>query len=192
MLRCSLIQALKPGAKCDIVKGDDQDLHFTTNKFDSKKTHSIKVNDEEGFLSQLQPLNALATFEDKSAAEYLLNEVDLLVIGSPMYNFTVSALLKNYMDHVAIAKTTFQYKYTTKALEGLLKNRYLVLGARGGFYDDAETASKESIPLMEPYDIKLIDYFFGRYLGAKKIGHLVAEGLNVKDDAGNPLNTPEA
>ncbi|PPE04835.1 FMN-dependent NADH-azoreductase [Entomoplasma ellychniae] len=43
-----------------------------------------------------------------------LKEVDKLIIIAPMYNFNISGLLKNYIDHVALANQTFSYKYSKK------------------------------------------------------------------------------
>lgn len=43
-----------------------------------------------------------------------LKEVDKIIVIAPMYNFNVSGLLKNYIDHVALANQTFSYKYSKK------------------------------------------------------------------------------
>ena len=62
-----------------------------------------------------------------------LKSADIIVIGSPMYNFTVPSTLKSWIDHVAIAGQTF--RYTDAGAEGLLggKKVYLALSS-GGIY----------------------------------------------------------
>jgi FMN-dependent NADH-azoreductase len=133
-------------------------------------------------------VNDKGTFDNTDAATKTLS-YDLIVVGSPMYNFSVSSVLKNYLDHICIPRLTFQYKYTTKRVEGLFKNKFVILGTRGGFYTDTKKALEQKIPLMQSYDTNVISYLMSEYLNIKKVDELVVEGMNVKDDAGIPLNT---
>jgi FMN-dependent NADH-azoreductase len=58
---------------------------------------------------------------------------DVIVIGAPMYNFGISAQLKNWFDAVLRAGVTF--RYTATGPEGLLKGKKVyVASARGGLY----------------------------------------------------------
>lgn len=50
-----------------------------------------------------------------------LKAADVVVIGSPMYNFTVPSTLKAWIDHVAIAGQTFSY--TAEGPRGLLSGK---------------------------------------------------------------------
>lgn len=60
-----------------------------------------------------------------------LKAADLLVIGAPIYNFSVPAALKAWIDQVARAKLTF--KYTENGPVGLLEGKKaLVIVASGG------------------------------------------------------------
>lgn len=56
---------------------------------------------------------------------------DVIVIGSPVYNFGVPAALKAWIDMVARARLTF--RYTQNGPEGLLKNKtaYIVVASGG-------------------------------------------------------------
>ena len=86
--------------------------------------------------------NALAAPEDRSAesaqalafADELINELqnsDVLVIGAPIYNFGVPAVLKAWADLVARAGTTFAY--TEQGPKGLLADRpTYIVAASGG------------------------------------------------------------
>lgn len=60
-----------------------------------------------------------------------LQQAEYIVIGSPTYNFNISAYLKAWVDLIARAKVTFQY--TENGPEGLLKNKkaYLVIASGG-------------------------------------------------------------
>ena len=61
---------------------------------------------------------------------------DTVVIGAPMYNFTVPSQLKAWIDRILVAGTTF--RYTESGPEGLAGDkRVIVAVSRGGFYDDA-------------------------------------------------------
>lgn len=60
-----------------------------------------------------------------------LQEASHIVIASPIYNFSVPAVLKAWIDMVARARVTF--RYTEKGPEGLLKGKkaYLVVASGG-------------------------------------------------------------
>jgi FMN-dependent NADH-azoreductase len=61
---------------------------------------------------------------------------DVVVIGTPMYNFAIPAILKAWIDHVVRAGKTFNY--TATGAEGLAKGRRVVVAAAsGGSYDAA-------------------------------------------------------
>ena len=76
---------------------------------------------------------AVIDYSDALIAE--LREADTIVIGLPMYNFSVPSTLRAYFDHVARAGVTF--KYTDKGPVGLLigKKAYVFV-TRGGVYGD--------------------------------------------------------
>ena len=73
---------------------------------------------------------------DELVAE--LMAADVVVIGVPVYNFSVPAALKAWIDQVARARITF--RYTDNGPEGLLKGKraYLVM-ASGGVAAGSET-----------------------------------------------------
>jgi FMN-dependent NADH-azoreductase len=62
--------------------------------------------------------------QDAALADELIEEslaADVLVIGAPMYNLSVSSSLKAWIDHVARAGATF--KYTENGPVGLITGR---------------------------------------------------------------------
>lgn len=66
---------------------------------------------------------------DKLIAE--LERSDIIVIGSPVYNFAIPASLKSWIDMIARARKTF--KYTENGPVGLLegKKAYIVMASGG-------------------------------------------------------------
>lgn len=72
---------------------------------------------------------AKLALSDELIAE--LQEADVVVIGLPLYNFSLPASLKAWIDLIARAGVTFQY--TSNGPEGLLKGkRAIVVAASGG------------------------------------------------------------
>lgn len=102
-----------------------------------------------------------------------LQEADTIVIGLPMYNFSIPSMLKAWFDHVARAGTTF--RYTSSGSEGLLNNKkvYLV-STRGGIHKDLPTDTQ--IPFVKT---------FLAFLGLTNVEIIYAEGLNMGDDIRN-------
>ena len=118
----------------------------------------------------LDPLRhmTLGDLGDTSLAEEFL-AADIVVIGAPMYNFSIPSNLKAWMDRLAIAGTTF--RYSEKGAEGLAGGRKLIIAsARGGFYgSDTERAWLDH---QETY----LRGFFG-FLGVTNITFVRAEGV---------------
>jgi FMN-dependent NADH-azoreductase len=72
-----------------------------------------------------------AALAESDALVAELKAADVLVIGSPIYNFGVPAALKAWVDMVARARLTF--RYTETGPKGLLegKKAYLVIASGG-------------------------------------------------------------
>ena len=72
-----------------------------------------------------------------------LKAADVVVIGSPMYNFTVPSTLKAWIDHVAIAGQTF--RFTSSGAEGLLSGKAYLALSSGGIYSQGPFAGVEHL-----------------------------------------------
>lgn len=71
--------------------------------------------------------------QDADVLEEFLS-ADTVVIGAPMYNFSVPSQLKAWIDRIAVAGKTFQYG--ANGPEGLAGDkRVIVAVSRGGFYE---------------------------------------------------------
>ena len=85
------------------------------------------------------PHLTLAAFADTSVLDEFL-AADTVVIGAPMYNFSLPSQLKAWIDRIVIAGSTFQY--TANGPEGLAKGKRVIIAlARGGFYDEGSPAA---------------------------------------------------
>ena len=112
--------------------------------------------------------SSLAATMDRS--KELVNELkaaDVVVIGSPMYNFTVPSTLKAWIDHVAIAGQTFAY--TASGPKGLLSGKAYLALSSGGVYSQGPFAPYEH---LATYLTALLSF-----LGISDIEVVQAEGV---------------
>ena len=85
------------------------------------------------------PHLTLDAFADTTVLDEFL-AADTVVIGAPMYNFTLPTQLKAWIDRLAIAGTTF--RYTDNGPEGLVKGKRVIVAlARGGFYGEGSPSA---------------------------------------------------
>jgi len=90
-------------------------------------------------VSEPLPHLTLDAFADTSVLDEFLG-ADTIVIGAPMYNFTLPTQLKAWLDRILVAGTTF--RYTENGPEGLAGGKRVVIAmARGGFYDAGSPAA---------------------------------------------------
>lgn len=95
---------------------------------------------------------------------------DTVVIGAPMYNFTVPTQLKAWFDRILIARKTFQY--TDHGVEGLAGGkRVIVASSRGGIYSSGPA---QAVDFQEPW----LRHVLGM-MGISDIEVIRAEGLNL-------------
>lgn len=67
---------------------------------------------------------------------YQFAEADKYIVAAPMWNLSIPAILKAYIDYVSVTGITF--KYTAEGPVGLLDNKKAVhIVARGGEYANA-------------------------------------------------------
>jgi FMN-dependent NADH-azoreductase len=81
----------------------------------------------------------LDQFADSSVLDEFL-AADTVVIGAPMYNFTLPTQLKAWIDRIVIAGKTF--RYTESGPQGLAGHKRVIIAlARGGFYNHGSPAA---------------------------------------------------
>ena len=99
---------------------------------------------------------------------------DAIVIGAPMYNFSVTSGLKAWIDHVARAGRTF--KYGANGPEGLVHGKKVyVFVATGGAYSEGPAAAYDHVTTY-------LRSVLG-FLGMTDVTFIVAEGVAMGEEA---------
>ena len=96
---------------------------------------------------------------------------DIVVLGAPMYNFTIPSQLKAWIDRILVAGKTF--RYSAEGVEGLAGNKRVIVAiSRGGFYGaGAPAAAGEH---LETY----LRWVFG-FIGVANPEIISADGIQV-------------
>lgn len=90
---------------------------------------------------------------------------DVIVIGAPMYNFSIPSTLKAWIDRIAIAGKTF--KYTATGPVGLAGGKKVIIASgRGGLHTGAPS------DFQEPYLRQVLGF-----LGIDDVEFVRAEGV---------------
>jgi FMN-dependent NADH-azoreductase len=118
-------------------------------------------------LAQLDPQESA---QDAQALEDFL-AADVIVIGAPMYNFSIPSQLKAWIDRVVVKGKTF--RYTQTGPEGLAKGKRVLVGlARGSVYPHGSPAE-----FAESY----LKHVFG-FIGVSDVEFIRAEGLGLSPE----------
>lgn len=98
---------------------------------------------------------------------------DTVVIGAPMYNFSIPSNLKAWIDRIAVAGKTF--RYTETGPEGLAAGKkVIVVSTRGGAYSEGPAAAMDH---QESY----LRTVFG-FVGIDDVAFVRAERLGFGPD----------
>jgi FMN-dependent NADH-azoreductase len=114
-------------------------------QLNKKEQHSTKVRDlSDGvpFINEQWIGANFTAFNERTAEQHAellqsdalvneLQEADIIVIGLAIYNFSVPAAFKAWIDQIVRSKVTF--RYTENGPEGLLENKkaYVVIASGG-------------------------------------------------------------
>ncbi|MEJ7560679.1 MAG: FMN-dependent NADH-azoreductase [Pedobacter sp.] len=113
---------------------------------------------------------------DESIQEIL--DADVIVIGAPLYNFSIHSVLKAWVDHITRAGITF--KYDENGPQGLIKNKKVYLAiSSGGVYSEGPM---KAMDFVEPYMRTILGF-----LGMTDITVFRVEGLSIPGIQENAL-----
>jgi len=99
-----------------------------------------------------------------------IQDADILVIGAPMYNFTIHSTLKAWIDHIVRSGVTF--RVSEGRPQGLINGKKVYVAiSSGGIYSEGPMKAYDFI---EPY-LRVILGF----IGLTDITFFRAEGFNV-------------
>ena len=100
---------------------------------------------------------------------------DIVVIGAPMYNFSIPSQLKAWIDRVVVAGKTF--RYGANGAEGLLKNKKVfIASSRGNVYVAGSPAA--ALEHHESYLTGVLSF-----IGLSDVTIVRAEGLAFGPEA---------
>ncbi|MBK2092987.1 NAD(P)H-dependent oxidoreductase [Francisella philomiragia] len=153
--------------------GDDLISHF-------KSTDKVKVSERDlvdNSVEHINPdfINAMANNnQDRLAtSNKLIEELfenDIIVIESPMYNFSIPSTLKSWIDNIMIARKTFLY--TANGPEGLVKNKKAILVlSKGNIYSEGVA---KPLDFQENYLKTILNF-----IGINDITVICAEGVDL-------------
>ena len=136
---------------------------------DTEVTYVDLVAQELPHLSQKSLVRAdeLEAARNAEALEQFL-AAEVIVIGAPVYNFTIPSQLKAWIDRITVAGKTF--RYTEKGPQGLAGGKQVIVAvSRGGM-----RAADASGEFGEPY----LKFLFA-FLGIDDVRFVRAEGLAI-------------
>jgi len=112
--------------------------------------------------------------QDLATGQAVMDEfldADIVVLGAPMYNFTIPSQLKAWIDRIVVAGKTF--KYGPQGAEGLAgEKRVIIAVSRGGFYGAGTPAAVGEH--LETY----LRWVFG-FIGVANPEFISADGVQV-------------
>lgn len=116
--------------------------------------------------------------QENAVSEALVSQflaADVVVIGAPLYNFTIPTQLKAWIDRVAQGGRTF--KYTEQGPVGLAGGKtVIVVLSRGGVYSTSEGG--RAMEHQETYLQTVLGFF-----GITDVRFVRAEGVGMGPDA---------
>jgi FMN-dependent NADH-azoreductase len=105
---------------------------------------------------------------DEAIAELL--DADVIVIGMPMFNFSIPSSLKAWIDHIARAGKTF--RYSESGPEGLVTNKKIYLAiSSGAVYSEGYM---KQFDFTEPYLRSVLGF-----LGMTDVTAIRVEGVSI-------------
>lgn len=118
-----------------------------------------------------------ATIAASDAMIAELTAADVIVVGAPMHNFTISGALRTWIDHIARPGKTFGYDPDTGP-HGLLDDKPVyVVSTRGGKYGDGDPDDPHPADFQSGY----LRHIFG-FIGLKNVNIIAANGMDMGGD----------
>jgi FMN-dependent NADH-azoreductase len=122
------------------------------------------------------PANMLSD-DDKESVRFAddllrqLRSADIIIIGAPLYNFTIHSGLKAWIDHITRPGITFGYGADGRPVGMVTGKKVYIAMASGGVYSEGPGKAND---FVVPY----LTAFLG-FLGMTDITAFRAEGLKV-------------
>ena len=137
------------------------------------------------FLAKLFTPSHLLNEEDKESIRFSddfvkqLMAADSIVIGAPLYNFTIPSHLKTWIDYITRPGLTFGYGEDGRPSGLVTGKKVYVAMASGGIYSEGPGKAND---FVVPY----LEAFLG-FLGMSNLTAFRAEGLKVPEVKDNAM-----
>ena len=160
------------------LKGKNQSYQFTIRDL---AKNPAPIYDNEMLQAFYSPQEQLSEQQKEVAAPSLqyiaeLKAADIIVFASPMHNFSVTTLLKSYIDQICRMGLTFNYSQAGP--EGLIKGKKaLIISSAGGDFQLPEQIHKD---FQTPYLKHVLNF-----IGIEDIEVVPVQGLGYGEDAAN-------
>jgi FMN-dependent NADH-azoreductase len=151
--------------------------------------------DAEGLTEVQRYENAVS---ERLVSQFLA--ADVIVVGAPMYNFSVPSQLKAWIDRIAQAGRTF--RYTAAGPQGLAGGKaVIVASSRGGAYstnpalaalDHQESYLKTMFGFLGITDVRIVRAEGVAMGDAARTHALAAAALDIKAATADAANQPQA
>lgn len=113
------------------------------------------------------------------ASDAMIDEIvraDMIVIGAPMHNFTITGTFRTWLDHIARPGKTFGFNET--GAFGLLEDKPVyVLSTRGGDYGNGDPSEPHPADFQSSY----MRHIFS-FMGLQSLSIIAANGLDMGDE----------
>lgn len=145
-----------------------EELNLTENEIPHLNPDSLR--------SLFSPSNLLNEEQKESIrfSDDLLKQLfkaDIIVIGAPLYNFTIPSTLKAWIDHITRPGVTFGYGEDGRPIGMVTEKKVYVAMTSGGVYSEGPGKAND---FVVPY----LQAFLG-FLGMSDLTAFRAEGLKV-------------
>ncbi len=152
----------------------EQDYQFTIRDLAQSPAPFLSADTVQAFYTPSEALNPEQQTLLAPSVEYIteLQNADIIVIASAMHNFSITSLLKAYIDQICHMGLTFQY--TAEGPQGLLKNKQAVIITSSGMEFDNEYV--KAMDFQTPYLQRILNF-----VGIEDIRHIPVQGLAHED-----------
>lgn len=106
-----------------------------------------------------------------------LKAADVVVIGAPFHNFSISGAFRTWIDHIARPGVTFGYKPDVGPV-GLIDDKPVyVISARGGKYGSGDVNDPHPADFQTPYVRHVL-----KFMGISDVRIIAANGMDMGDE----------
>ncbi len=152
----------------------EQDYQFTIRDLAQAPAPFLSAGTVQAFYTPSDALSPEQEILLAPSVEYIteLQNADIIVIASAMHNFSITSLLKAYIDQICRMGLTFQY--TAEGPQGLLKNKQAVIITSSGMEFDNEYV--KAMDFQTPYLQRILNF-----VGIEDVRHIPVQGLAHED-----------